>query len=451
MARRTKADWDVLIADYAKAFHETNIKAQDWYESVISDGAWGSAKRHITAKNAKAYLGGDTAKSQPKKSANSRKTIANKSKSSKPSANKTKSQTGNDSTTNHKSLKSKSKSTSSKAAKPKKNVPKGESISANSQKESATPKQPHGAFSDSSANECESTAKESAFIDGEMCGARTRMGTRCRKEMGWGTNHFGSGRCRIHGGHESGAPKRNTNATVHGIYSQYLDADELELFNSQSAVEMDLSPEIARVRVELKRCYERAAMQRDIVGGADGYFNWTSSDSIRELDSVEEATGGSDVDEDGNEEATPPASKATFIVRDYGAIADRLMARLLQMMRQQSQLANFIPREESLELLDFYLSEYEANAMTAKQVALSLSRFGIKTPVVIDIALRAEIEVEGSGDAEGLSDAELDAMVEQERAEAEANFESNMEGREAIIASMEAGENIDLEALENGD
>lgn len=273
-----------------------------------------------------------------------------------------------------------------------------------------------------------------------MCGARTRVAGRCRKEMGWGTDHFGKGRCRIHGGHNSGAPIRNTNATTHGIYSKYLDPDEIELFNSQSVVEMDLSPEIALIRIELKRCYERSAMQRDLAGGTKGFFQWEKADSVKELDINEEMAG-----------SESPANKSRFTVRDYSAIADRLYGRLIQLTRQQSQLSSFVPLEESLEILDFYLSEYENNIITAKQVALSLAKFGIKVPSVIEIAFRAEIKVEGTGGAEGLSDAELDAIVDQERAEAETNFEESMKGRDEIVASMMAGENIDLETLESSE
>ena len=37
--------------------------------------------------------------------------------------------------------------------------------------------------------------------EASLCGARRRQsdGT-CRKQAGWGTDHFGFGRCRLHGG-----------------------------------------------------------------------------------------------------------------------------------------------------------------------------------------------------------------------------------------------------------
>ena len=32
------------------------------------------------------------------------------------------------------------------------------------------------------------------------CGAKTRGGTACRRPGGWGTDHAGEGRCKLHGG-----------------------------------------------------------------------------------------------------------------------------------------------------------------------------------------------------------------------------------------------------------
>ena len=46
------------------------------------------------------------------------------------------------------------------------------------------------------------------------CGAKTRKGTSC---MNWAMSN---GRCRMHGGKSTGAPKGNQNAFKHGIRSQ---------------------------------------------------------------------------------------------------------------------------------------------------------------------------------------------------------------------------------------
>ena len=45
------------------------------------------------------------------------------------------------------------------------------------------------------------------------CGAKTRQGTRCASPS------MENGRCRMHGGKSTGAPKGNRNAWKHGKYS----------------------------------------------------------------------------------------------------------------------------------------------------------------------------------------------------------------------------------------
>ena len=38
------------------------------------------------------------------------------------------------------------------------------------------------------------------------CGAKTRKGTPCRRPAGWGTDHVGTGKCKLHGGASTGPP-----------------------------------------------------------------------------------------------------------------------------------------------------------------------------------------------------------------------------------------------------
>lgn len=52
------------------------------------------------------------------------------------------------------------------------------------------------------------------------CGAKTRAGTPCQQKAGWGTDHVGTARCKLHGGKSTGAPKGNQNAFKHGMRSQ---------------------------------------------------------------------------------------------------------------------------------------------------------------------------------------------------------------------------------------
>ena len=56
-----------------------------------------------------------------------------------------------------------------------------------------------------------------------MCGAKTRQGTPCELPAGWGTDHAGVGRCKLHGG----ATPRGADSPhyKHGLHSRYLPAE----------------------------------------------------------------------------------------------------------------------------------------------------------------------------------------------------------------------------------
>jgi len=52
-----------------------------------------------------------------------------------------------------------------------------------------------------------------SFMNAPRCGAKTRKGTPCKSPA------MKNGRCRMHGGASTGAPKGNKNAFKHGRYS----------------------------------------------------------------------------------------------------------------------------------------------------------------------------------------------------------------------------------------
>ena len=71
----------------------------------------------------------------------------------------------------------------------------------------------------------------------EICGAKTKRGTPCLRPAGWGTNHPGTGRCKLHGGCSTGPKDQrgNKNAVKTGEYETIwldtLDEEERELFH----------------------------------------------------------------------------------------------------------------------------------------------------------------------------------------------------------------------------
>jgi hypothetical protein len=79
----------------------------------------------------------------------------------------------------------------------------------------------------------------------EKCGAKLRGGARkgepCAKPAGWGTDHVGQSRCRLHGG---------ANPIKHGRYSKIARArlgDQLKTLEADPDP-MDLLPEIQLIR-----------------------------------------------------------------------------------------------------------------------------------------------------------------------------------------------------------
>jgi uncharacterized protein YjcR len=57
-----------------------------------------------------------------------------------------------------------------------------------------------------------------AMLESRQCGAKTRKGAPCRSPA------MRNGRCRMHGGKSTGAPKGNKNAWKHGHYSEVAKA-----------------------------------------------------------------------------------------------------------------------------------------------------------------------------------------------------------------------------------
>lgn len=74
----------------------------------------------------------------------------------------------------------------------------------------------------------------------DVCGAKTRSGSPCQQVAGWGTDHVGTGRCKLHGGASTGRP------IIHGKYSvtykqTLMDkAEQFEQFRGDLTAELDL-------------------------------------------------------------------------------------------------------------------------------------------------------------------------------------------------------------------
>lgn len=65
------------------------------------------------------------------------------------------------------------------------------------------------------------------------CGAKTRAGTACQRPAGWGTDHAGEGRCKLHGGAtpiKSGRYSKVNRERLGGLIAEYeADPDPLNV------------------------------------------------------------------------------------------------------------------------------------------------------------------------------------------------------------------------------
>lgn len=82
------------------------------------------------------------------------------------------------------------------------------------------------------------------------CGAKTRAGTPCQQRAGWGTDHVGQGRCKLHGGN-AGRP------IVHGRYSLKHRKALAEKAAQFEQFEGDLTAELQLLRALLQDFLDR--------------------------------------------------------------------------------------------------------------------------------------------------------------------------------------------------
>lgn len=64
----------------------------------------------------------------------------------------------------------------------------------------------------------------------KKCGAKTRTGKPCKNGA------MDNGRCRMHGGKSTGAPKENKNSMTHGLFAKYLPKETLAIMDDMNDI-----------------------------------------------------------------------------------------------------------------------------------------------------------------------------------------------------------------------
>ncbi|ULJ65926.1 HGGxSTG domain-containing protein [Wielerella bovis] len=139
-----------------------------------------------------------------------------------------------------------------------------------------------------------------------ICGAKTRSGLPCQKSP------MANGRCKLHGGKSTGAPKGNKNRVAAGaLYSEYYTEEEQQLAENLELESID--EELRLCKIRLHRALKLESEQQA---------------EMLELERIVQSpalVGGIPMTDDDD---IAPIEQKTFVKRDYDSIINRLIGRI---------------------------------------------------------------------------------------------------------------------------
>ncbi|MDK4689684.1 HGGxSTG domain-containing protein [Kingella negevensis] len=151
----------------------------------------------------------------------------------------------------------------------------------------------------------------------KICGAKTRSGLPCQKSP------MANGRCKLHGGKSTGAPKGNKNHVVAGsLYSKYYTEEEQQLADEISLDSID--EEIRLCKIRLSRLLALEAKQE------------AEELELERIVETPPIVGGIPIDDDD----TPPVQQKTFVRKDYDSIIQRTIARIESLTLTRQKITN---------------------------------------------------------------------------------------------------------------
>jgi hypothetical protein len=86
-----------------------------------------------------------------------------------------------------------------------------------------------------------------------ICGAKTRAGGQCQQAAGWGTQHVGQGKCKLHGGLSTGPPVKTGRYSL--THRKSLEAKAQAFANDPHPA--DLTGELTLMRALLQDYLDR--------------------------------------------------------------------------------------------------------------------------------------------------------------------------------------------------
>ena len=170
-----------------------------------------------------------------------------------------------------------------------------------------------------------------------VCGAKTRNSNTCKNAA------MANGRCRMHGGKSTGAPKFNSNGRKHGIYSKFLSEEESQIANDFDLSQIDDELRLCKVRLM------RALKHEHEQGGGEEALELISKITTPPI------IGGVPVADDEIGDIV----ERTFSKKDYSPLIERLIARIQSLTSTRYQLM--------LQNMDVELKRIELDRIKAEQ------------------------------------------------------------------------------------
>ena len=163
--------------------------------------------------------------------------------------------------------------------------------------------------------------KKTKQAHAKLCGAKTRSGKPCKNFA------MENGRCRMHGGKSTGAPKKNKNAEKHGLFTKYLPEETQEL--------VDAIEEMNR----LDLLWENIKIQAAAIIRSQKIMYVKDREDI-DKNTIEEISG--DVQVDKFQIDTAGQRQAAYLDSQ-----SRAMTTLTRMIKEYEELAQIALKEET--------------------------------------------------------------------------------------------------------
>jgi hypothetical protein len=185
----------------------------------------------------------------------------------------------------------------------------------------------------------------------KICGARTKSKAgKCQRVAGWGTDHLGAGKCKLHGGASKGAPKGSQNALKHGVYSKLFTEAEMD---AAKAMQGSVDSELAIARLQFARLIHQMQQQGDapmldVVEDKTIAAPTESADDVKERRAKDAQKCGEHYDPDDDDdlptstdiESAPLERKRIYKRRDWSVEFTRLTALIARLEAQSLSMIN---------------------------------------------------------------------------------------------------------------